>query len=110
MVFGAWRHPPRIQERRYDQGRPMSTTPHQAPVGGRTNENRKRSLRGRSRTGVVIALAALAITFGVLNTNEVKVDWIIGSGHAPLIIVIVISTLGGILITYLAERIIRRRR
>jgi len=88
----------------------MSTTPQQAPGGGRTAASSKRSVRQRSRTGALIAFAALAITFGVLNLNEVKVDWVIGSGHAPLIIVIVVSTLGGILITYLAERIIRRRR
>jgi len=39
----------------------------------------------------------------------VKVDWIFGSGHAPLILVIVISVLAGIVLTYMAERISRRR-
>jgi uncharacterized integral membrane protein len=89
----------------------MSTTPQQAAPGqSAEGSRRKRGLRQRSRTGTLIALAALAIVFGALNLNEVKVDWIIGSGRAPLIIVIVISVLAGILLTYLAERIVRRRR
>ncbi len=46
----------------------------------------------------------------MLNVDEVKVNWILGSGHAPLIIVIVISVLVGIVLTYLAERITRKRR
>ena len=62
------------------------------------------------RTGGALALAVLLTLFGVLNLREVKVDWIIGSGHAPLIVVIVISLLAGIVITYLAERRSRRRR
>lgn len=57
-----------------------------------------------------LLLAALAIAFAVLNLNQVKVDWIVGSGHAPLIIVIVISLLVGIVFTHLAERVGRRRR
>lgn len=55
-------------------------------------------------------LAALAIAFAVLNLNQVKVDWIVGSGHAPLIVVIAISVLVGIVFTHLAERVGRRRR
>ena len=39
-----------------------------------------------------------------------KVDWVFGSGHAPLIIVIVISLLVGIVLTYLAERRNKRKR
>jgi uncharacterized integral membrane protein len=46
----------------------------------------------------------------VLNINQVKVDWIIGSGHAPLIVVIVISLLVGIVFTHLVERVGRKRR
>lgn len=87
----------------------MSTTPQQAP-GAERPAAPKRSLRQRSRTGGLLALGVLAIVFAVLNVEEVKVDWIVGSGHAPLIIVIVVSLLAGILLTYLGERIIRRRR
>jgi uncharacterized integral membrane protein len=62
------------------------------------------------RTGGLLALAVLATLFAVLNLDEVKVDWILGSGHAPLIIVIVIAVLVGIVLSYLAERVNRRRR
>lgn len=62
------------------------------------------------RTGGLIALAVAMTLFAVLNLEEVKVDWVIGSGHAPLIVVIVVSVLLGIVLTYMAERINRRRR
>ena len=62
------------------------------------------------RAVVPALLAALLIAFAVLNLNQVKVDWIVGSGHAPLIIVIVISVLVGIVFTHLAERVGRKRR
>jgi uncharacterized integral membrane protein len=84
----------------------MSTSPEQTPKRGRGR-------RGRSeiaRTAGMIAIAVLFTLFAVLNLGNVKVDWIIGSGHAPLIIVIVISVLVGIVLAYLAERVNRRRR
>ena len=55
-------------------------------------------------------LAIIATLFAVLNLNSVKVDWILGSGRAPLIVVIVISLLIGVVFTYIAERRAGRRR
>jgi len=63
-----------------------------------------------ARGGAMVALAAIFIAFALSNLNQVKVDWIFGSGHAPLIIVIVISLLVGIVLTYLVERLSRKRR
>ncbi len=57
----------------------------------------------------MVLLAILITLFAVFNLNEVKVDWIFGSGKAPLIIVIVISLLVGIVLTYAAERIIHKK-
>lgn len=54
-------------------------------------------------------LAILITLFAVFNLDEVKVDWIVGSGKAPLIIVIVISLLVGIVLTHFAERRSRKR-
>jgi uncharacterized integral membrane protein len=48
--------------------------------------------------------------FAVKNGKEVTVDWVVGSGKAPLIIVIVISLLVGMVLVYFAQRISRRRR
>jgi uncharacterized integral membrane protein len=70
----------------------------------------QRSTRERARTAAMIVVAILITLFAVLNLDEVKVHWIVGSGHAPLIIVIVISVLFGIVLTYFADRLARRRR
>jgi uncharacterized integral membrane protein len=77
-----------------------------APV----TQEAKRSRRGQARTGVLIVLVILIISFAVLNREKVKVDWLVGSGHAPLIVVIVISLLVGIVLTHFTERRAARRR
>jgi len=61
------------------------------------------------RTGAWVLLAVLITLFAVLNLEKVEVNWIFGSGHAPLIIVIVVSLLVGIVLTHFAERRARRR-
>jgi lipopolysaccharide assembly protein A len=58
----------------------------------------------------MLVLVGLTVAFALLNLKDVRVDWIFGSGRAPLIIVIAISLLVGVVITYLAERLSRRRR
>jgi len=58
----------------------------------------------------MLVLAGIFIAFALLNLKDVRVDWILGSGRAPLIIVIVISLLVGIVLTYFAERLSRKRR
>lgn len=71
----------------------------------------RRSKREMVRTGGVVLLAILITLFAVLNLEKVEVNWIFGSGKAPLIIVIVISLLVGIVLTHFTEvRINRRRR
>jgi len=90
----------------------MSATPGQIE-GEPAQEQAERGSRSRSekaRTGALVVLAVLATLFAVLNLNDVKVDWIVGSGRAPLIIVIVISLLAGIVLTYFADRMARKRR
>lgn len=62
------------------------------------------------RSGLLVVLAILITLFAVFNLDEVKVHWIFGSGRAPLIIVIVVSLLCGIVLTYFADRMYRRRR
>jgi uncharacterized integral membrane protein len=79
------------------------------PPGQDESEKAPRSRRELARSGGIVVLAILITLFAVLNLRSVKVDWIFGSGHAPLIIVIVISVLVGILLTYFAERITAKR-
>lgn len=63
-----------------------------------------------ARAGALLILAVLVIIFALLNLDEVEVHWAFGSGKAPLIIVIAISLLVGIVLTYFAERLSRKRR
>ena len=87
---------------------PGEPPPNQTPPPESAGE--KRSRRERARIAAMVVLAVLITLFAVLNGKQVKVNWIAGSGKAPLIIVIVISLLVGILLTYIAERRSGRRR
>jgi uncharacterized integral membrane protein len=69
----------------------------------------KRSNRELARTVGFVVLAVIVTLFAVLNTESVQVNWIVGSGSAPLIVVILISVLFGIVLTYLVDRIKSRR-
>lgn len=66
------------------------------------------SSREKVRLTLGFVVGALAAVFAVLNTGNVHVNWIIGSGSTPLIIVIVVMFLIGML----ADRIlvVRKRR
>ncbi len=68
------------------------------------------SNREMFRTGGLVVLAVLMTLFAVLNLEKVEVNWIFGSGKAPLIIVIVVSLLVGVIFTHFAERRSSRRR
>jgi uncharacterized integral membrane protein len=70
----------------------------------------KRSRREQARTAGMVALAVVITLFAVLNLESVKVNWILGTGEAPLIIVIVVSVLFGIVLTYLVDRRASKRR
>jgi uncharacterized integral membrane protein len=89
----------------------MSTPPRQQPPApaGKTARP-KRSRRETARAGGIAVLSVLMTLFAVLNLKQVKVDWIFGSGKAPLIIVIVVSLLVGIVLTHFVERRTSRRR
>jgi uncharacterized integral membrane protein len=71
---------------------------------GKDEQEPRRSRRERARTATLIVLAVVITVFAVLNVKEVKVNWIVGSGNAPLIIVIVIALLVGVVLTHFAER------
>ncbi len=91
----------------------MSAPPGQTKISAgkspHASATKRRSRGELARSGGLVVLAVLITLFAVLNLKDVKVDWIFGSGHAPLIIVIVVSLLVGILITYFAERVVRKR-
>jgi uncharacterized integral membrane protein len=81
-----------------------------AQIPSQSKPRPERSRRELARTGALVVLAVLITLFAVLNLKSVRVDWIFGSGHAPLIVVIVISLLVGIVLTHFAERRVGKRR
>jgi uncharacterized integral membrane protein len=51
-----------------------------------------------SKTVAALAVAILLIAFGLSNRDDVPVDWLVGTSHTPLIVVILVSAgLGAIL-------------
>jgi uncharacterized integral membrane protein len=89
----------------------MAASTGQTPSPKAPAPKRERRSSGEmARTGAMVVLAVLITLFAVTNLDEVKVHWIFGSSRAPLIIVIVISLLVGIVLTYFAERLVRKRR
>jgi uncharacterized integral membrane protein len=85
----------------------MSTQPTPKPPKA---PREGRGSRETARTAGMVVLAILITLFAVFNVDQVKVNWIVGSGRAPLIIVIVISVLVGIVLTYAAERIVHKKK
>jgi uncharacterized integral membrane protein len=88
----------------------MPVPSKQIPDDEKRADGPRRSRAERARTVGIVVLAVLVTLFAVLNTNKVSVDWVVGSGHAPLIVVIAISVLVGIVLARLAERLAARRR
>lgn len=70
----------------------------------------RRNKRELARSGAILGLTVLMVVFAVENLGDVKVDWIFGSGRAPLIVVIVISLLVGIVLTHFTDRVSRLRK
>ena len=64
-----------------------------------------------SRMAAVAVLGGIAAVFAVINLDDVKVDWLVGSWQTPLIVVIALSMLlGAALDRVLVHRARKRRR
>ncbi len=89
----------------------MAGTAGQPGPAKKGDQQAKRRSRGElSRTIAIVVLAIAVILFAVKNLKQVKVNWVVGSGSAPLIIVILITLLVGIVISHLGGRLSRRKR
>lgn len=69
---------------------------------GRTPAQR----RERARLVAAAVIGAVVTAFALVNLGDVKVHWLIASGHTPLIVVIAIAFLLGMI----ADRLLIRRR
>jgi uncharacterized integral membrane protein len=78
------------------------------PAKGGKAASRKRSSREQARLAGVAVLVAVATAFAVLNLRDVKVNYILGTGHPPLIIVIAACLAAGLAIGLLAGRHTRK--
>jgi uncharacterized integral membrane protein len=65
--------------------------------------------RDQARLTAGLILGGLGLVFALINLGDVKVDWIVGSAHSPLILVIVVSVLIGIGIDRVVVRRARKR-
>jgi len=81
----------------------MTDTPErsaEAPAG--------RSRREQVRLASGAAVVVLTTLFAVFNLDKVKVDWVVGTSRAPLILVILIAVIAGALLGWIGAG--RRRR
>jgi len=88
----------------------MAGTTGQRPTEKSGKQSKRRSRGELSRSIAILVLSLAVILFAVKNLKQVHVDWVVGSGSAPLIIVILITLLVGIVISHLAGRLARRKR
>jgi uncharacterized integral membrane protein len=58
--------------------------------------------------GVIVG--GLGLAFALVNLGNVNVDWIVGSAHSPLILVIVVSVLIGVGLDRVLVRRARKRK
>ena len=82
-----------------------------ADPGPGTARQRRSNPRRRERVrllGAVLA-AVLVTVFAVVNVDEVKVDWIVGTWSTPLIVVIAVSAALGAALDRLLQVRSRRR-
>ena len=60
--------------------------------------------RMEKRTIAVAVLAGLGVLFAVLNLDDVKVNWLLGTWSTPLIVVIAVSFVIGSGVGFLVAR------
>jgi uncharacterized integral membrane protein len=84
----------------------------QAPesaVGERPARRTPAERRERARLIAAAVVGALVTAFALLNLDEVKVHWLVGTGGTPLIVVIALAFLLGMLVDRLVIRARRKR-
>ena len=70
--------------------------PDPNPVPSQQDERKPAPRRERARLIAGLILAGVGLTFALVNLRNVKVDWVVGSAHSPLILVIGVSVLIGV--------------
>lgn len=63
----------------------------------------KADRKERNRRIAALVVGVIIVVFAIVNTDKVKVDWIVTSSSTPLIIVIAVSFLLGLAVGYLVR-------
>ena len=79
------------------------------PLPSQQGEQSPVPRRERPRLIAGVILGGLGLAFALVNLASVKVDWIVGSAHSPLILVIAVSVLIGVGIDRVLVRRARKR-
>ena len=58
----------------------------------------ERTSKDKARTAAVLIIVAIAAALALTNLDSVKVHWIVGSAHSPLILVVVVSFVLGMFV------------
>lgn len=68
------------------------------------SEKRERRIRWGQSIRVLVAILAIGflVLFSVLNSDDVNIDYAFGDTDAPMIVVIVVSAVGGFVLGLLA--------
>jgi uncharacterized integral membrane protein len=87
----------------------MSTPPRDAP---RAPVRKERAIA--SKTIAALAVAVLLIAFGVANSDDVRINWLVVHSNTPLILVIAVAAVlgaivGGLLVYRRPRRASARR-
>jgi uncharacterized integral membrane protein len=61
--------------------------------------------KNNGRLGLIAVLGLIALVFILLNSQEVKIKFLVGTTTAPLILALAISTLLGLVVGYMMGRI-----
>jgi uncharacterized integral membrane protein len=85
----------------------MNSDPN--PLPSQRDETQPAPRRERARLIAGLILGGVGLAFALVNLRNVKVDWIVGSAHSPLILVIAVSVLIGVGIDRIAVSRARKR-
>src|SRR5271170_2908401 len=83
--------------------------PGEAPDGAPSTSSAGGLRKDRARLYAGGLIGALLTAFALLNLDDVKVHWIVGTAHTPLIIVVAVAFLCGLAVDRLILRVQRRR-
>ena len=94
-----------------DTEAPPQEPPVTKPVESRSERLRRHGHRTRLYTLVfgLVALLVVLIALVVANTRQVKLSWVVGTGHASLVWVILAAAVLGWLLGILTSVVLRLR-